>query len=366
MFCPVEPAILSGAGTDIRIAPVIAPDDSALYRKTNAALHNLKFYPDTFSTMVKLNKPLLFADGGAHIDRRGQSTVPFVPGASNPGIMREEPGGGVFNALRLAARRGIRTEILSVRGADPAGDAVASAIEAAGIRDSSVIYMDRPTPSYTAILDEHGDVVAAIADMALYELVLPRQLRRRKVRDAIAPAIGIFCDANLPPEALQHLIGLAGSLPVFALAISPAKVIRLRPVMSGLACLFMNRREALALAGLERDAPLSQIRTGLRQQGLRSAIVTNGDGMLLAFDGDGAYTIRPPDVSGIADVTGAGDAMAGGAIAALMRGESFQQACREGMAASFLTLQTHSASPEFSQQEFDAALAGIPAASPLA
>ncbi|MEP7455624.1 carbohydrate kinase family protein [Phyllobacterium sp. SB3] len=316
--------------------------------------------------MTKRVKPLLFAVGGAHLDRRGQSSVPFVPGASNPGIMREEPGGGVFNALRLAAQRGVLTEILSVRGADPAGDSVASAIELAGIKDSSVIFMDRPTPSYTAILDEHGDVVAAIADMALYELALPKQLRRRKVRDAIALANGVFCDANLPPEGLKRLSDLAGDLPLFALAISPAKVVRLRPVFSELSCLFMNRREALAVTGLEEDAELSDIYAELRDQGLDSAIVTNGREATLAFNSDGAFTVLPPDASGIVDVTGAGDAMAGGAIAALMRGETLQQACREGMAASFLTLQIHSASPKFSSQEFDKALALIPTASPLA
>lgn len=316
--------------------------------------------------MATIINPLLFAVGGAHLDRRGQSTVPFVPGASNPGIMREEAGGGVFNALRLAVQRGISTEILSVRGADPAGDAVASAIDLAGIKDSSVVFMDRPTPSYTAILDEKGDVVAAIADMALYELALPKQLRRRKVRDAISSANGVFCDANLPSEALKRLADLAGELPMFALAISPAKAVRLRSVFPELACLFMNRREALALSGLNQDASLSQIHAVLKDQRLRSAIITNGGEAALAFNSEGAFTIQPPEAPGIADVTGAGDAMAGGTIAALMRGESFEQACREGMAASLLTLQVHSASPKFSKHEFDQALARIPAATSLA
>ena len=143
----------------------------------------MKFYPDTQSTMTSANKPLLFAVGGAHLDRRGQSMVPFVPGASNPGIMREEPGGGVFNALRLVVQRGVAAEILSVRGGDRIGELIGDAIQKAGIKDGSAVYMDRATPSYTAILDEHGDVVAGIADMELYEVALPRQLLRRKVRE---------------------------------------------------------------------------------------------------------------------------------------------------------------------------------------
>lgn len=315
--------------------------------------------------MTQAHKPLLFAVGGAHLDRRGQSSVPFVPGASNPGIMREEPGGGVFNALRLVVQRGVAAEILSVRGGDRIGDLIGDAIHKAGIKDGSAVYMDRATPSYTAILDEHGDVVAGIADMELYDVALPRQLLRRKVRDAIAAADAVFCDANLPSEALQRVAGLAGMRPLFALAISPAKVERLRPIFSNLTCLFMNRREARALTGLGPDAPLHDLHLALRALELRGVVVSNGGHGTLAFSGDEALAIQPPAVDGIADVTGAGDALAGGTIAALMRGNTFQAAVREGMAASMLTLQTHSASPRFSPSEFDHALECIPAAVPL-
>ena len=336
-----------------------------LERSAGARAHNLKFCTDTQSTMIQVTKPLLFAVGGAHLDRRGQSLVPFVPGASNPGIMREEPGGGVFNALRLAVQRGIAAEILSVRGGDRIGEMVAAAIESAGIHDGSVVFMDRATPSYTAILDEQGDVVAGIADMGLYELALPRQLRRRKVRDSIAVADAVFCDANLPSDALQRLAGLAGERPLFALAISPAKVSRLGPIFSNLTCLFMNRREALALTGLGPDAGLKDIYKVLHADGLKGAVISNGGEAALAFSGNDVFTIHPPAVDEIADVTGAGDALAGGTIAALMRGLAFDEALREGLAASMLTLKVHTASARFTQQEFDTALAQIPAATAL-
>ncbi|MGN8021707.1 carbohydrate kinase family protein [Phyllobacterium sp. 22229] len=310
--------------------------------------------------------PLLFAVGGAHMDRRGQSSVPFIPGASNPGIMREEPGGGVFNALRLAVRRGVRAEMLSVRGGDRVGDVIGAAFEAAGITDSSAVFIDRATPSYTAILDEQGDVVAAIADMALYELALPRQLRRRKVRDSIEAADAVFGDANLPSEALQKLAELAGGKPLYALAISPAKAVRLRPVLGNLACLFLNRREAFALTGLGADASLPALHRALMAEGLQAAVVSNGGQAALAYSSAGAFSLLPPELSGIADVTGAGDALAGGTISALMRGLPLTDAVREGFAASALTLQTHSATPVFTSRIFDAALAAIPAAMPLA
>ena len=242
---------------------------------------------------------------------------------------------------------------------------VAAAIESAGIRDGSVVFMDRATPSYTAILDEQGDVVAGIADMGLYELALPRQLRRRKVRDSIAMADAVFCDANLPSDALQRLASLTGERPLFALAISPAKVSRLEPIFSNLTCLFMNRREALALTGLGPDAGLKGIYEVLHADGLKGAVISNGGEAALTFSGNDVFTIHPPAVDEIADVTGAGDALAGGTIAALMRGLAFDEALREGLAASMLTLKVHTASARFTQQEFDTALAQIPAATAL-
>ena len=44
----------------------------------------------------------LLAIGGAHLDRRGRVLGAYHPGASNPGRMTEDVGGGVFNALRNA------------------------------------------------------------------------------------------------------------------------------------------------------------------------------------------------------------------------------------------------------------------------
>src|SRR6185369_524873 len=116
----------------------------------------------------------LLGVGGAHIDRRGQMSGQFVPGASIPGTMAEDVGGGVFNALRNAVQRGIEASLMSVRGADAAGENVARAIGEARIRDLSVVFLDRASPSYTALIDREGEVIAGLADMALYDLAFAR------------------------------------------------------------------------------------------------------------------------------------------------------------------------------------------------
>ncbi len=140
--------------------------------------------------------PHLLAFGGAHIDRRGYVSGAYMPAASNPGTLREEVGGGTFNALRWAVRRGLAASLCSMRGGDDAGDRVARATDAAGIRDLSAVFLDRATPSYTALIDADGELIAGLADMGLYDLAFPKQMRRSKLREAAAGADALWVHAR--------------------------------------------------------------------------------------------------------------------------------------------------------------------------
>lgn len=308
--------------------------------------------------------PKILALGGAHIDRRGQVSGAYVPAASNPGIMREDVGGGVFNALRSVVRRGVSASLMSVRGGDAAAETVSAAIAGAGIADLSVVFLDRTTPSYTALIDRDGELIVGFADMALYDLAFPRQIRRAKVREAIAGADAILCDANLPTAALERLVAQADGRPVFAIAISPAKVVRLAPLLGDLSVLFMNRREAAALAGAEISG--QRLVGELRQAGLMAGVVTAGSAPVLGFDDTGVFAIDPPAPRRVADVTGAGDALTGATVAGLLRGLSLRAALREGVAAAILAIESPEAVPSFTAAEFAKALALVPEAREVA
>jgi sugar/nucleoside kinase (ribokinase family) len=309
-----------------------------------------------------MKKPKLFAAGGAHIDRRGRIDGPYIPGASNPGTMREEAGGGGFNALRNAVRRGCAGALLSVRGGDMAGEAVARAIRDAGIADLSATFLDRATPSYTAFVETNGDVVAGLADMGLYDLAFAKLIRRRAVRDAIAEADAVLCDANLPEPALERLAGLAAEKPIFAVAISPAKAVRLWPILTRIACLFMNRREAAALSGGRSDVdPAMRVRTHAAS-GLTSGVISAGRESTFGFDAGDVFKIEPPSPRRTADSTGAGDALAGATVAALAHGKELREAVRAGLAAALLTIETDTVVADYDEETFTEALALVPEA----
>jgi pseudouridine kinase len=311
-------------------------------------------------------RPKLLAIGGAHVDRRGRVTGIYVPGASNPGTMSEDVGGGVFNALRNAVQRGVEASLMSVRGADAAGENVARAISEARIRDLSAVFLDRVTPSYTAFIDHDGEVIAGLADMVLYELAFPKQLRRSKAREEAAAADAILTDANLPADALSRVAALAGEKPLFAIAISPAKAVRLSGMLDRIACLFMNLREAAALSAMSAESGPREIAWRLRDAGLSHGVITLGSEALTGFDADGIFRITPPKPETIADATGAGDALAGVAVAAMARGVPFREALREGIAAAVLTVASPKAVAAISDKALAEATSLVPEPLPVA
>ncbi|NTE86530.1 carbohydrate kinase family protein [Agrobacterium rubi] len=305
--------------------------------------------------------------GGAHIDRRGMIETETVPGASNPGAWMEEAGGGGFNAARNLSRLGFKVRIIAPRGGDANGETVSSAAREAGVEDTPFTFLDRRTPSYTAILERDGNLVIAIADMDLYRLFTPRRLRVRAVRDAIMASDVIVCDANLPEDTLQA-IGTAARVcekPLAAIAISPAKVVRLKAAIRDIDMLFMNEAEARALTSKTVE-DVREWPKHLAALGLRGGVITSGARHVVAFSERETAILHPPLIEAVRDVTGAGDAMASGYLAAITNGQPPSQALRWGAAAAAITVQSSSATAaDLNPQTLDAMLGLVPPAEML-
>jgi len=238
---------------------------------------------------------------------------------------------------------------------------VARAIAEAGIEDLSAVFLDRRTPSYTALLDGDGELIAGLADMELYEVAFPRQAARARLREAIAAADAVLCDANMPAVALEKLAAASALRPLHAIAISPAKAVRLAGLLPRIACLFMNRAEARRLADADDKATPAELAAALREKGLAAGVITAGSAGATGFDASGIFSIAAPKARRIADVTGAGDALAGATVAALMRGLPLAAALPEGLAAAMLTVEQASAVVTLDNEAFAAALALVPA-----
>jgi len=285
--------------------------------------------------------------GGAHIDRRGRIAGATAPGASNPGTWKEEAGGGAFNCARSLARLGHGVTMVSPRGGDAEGDAVASAAAAAGVIDRPFTFLDRRTPSYTAIMERDGNLVIALADMDLYRMFGPRRLAVRQVRDLFDAAGFLLTDANLPEETLAAIAREATkrNTRLAAIGISPAKVVRFRSILTSIDWLFMNEAEAQALTGAAPDDHRAWPAI-MKAAGLAGGAITRGGRELVAWDRSGAAFLTPPPLDRIGDVTGAGDGFAAGFVHARLHGGTLGEAVAHGAASARLALASEMATAE--------------------
>ena len=309
-----------------------------------------------------MRKSTVLVLGGAHVDRRGHIAGDTVPGASNPGAWFVEAGGGGFNAARNLARLGHPVRMISPRGGDSEGALVEAAALAAGVEDAPFTFLDRATPSYTAILERDGNLVIALADMDLYRYFTPRRLRQRAVREAIAASDALLTDANLPAETIEAIAQAArdAEKPLAAIAISPAKVVRLRAALPALSWLFLNEAEAGALTG-EIPADPTGWPALLGRAGLAAGVVTRGMAPAVAFEPGCIALLSPPPVAAIGDVTGAGDALAAGFLSARLGEATLGEALRHGVAAAGIAVRSPFAVAEnMGSETLAAALALVP------
>lgn len=276
--------------------------------------------------------------GGAHVDRRGRIFGDTRPGASNPGAWFEEAGGGGFNAARALSLLGHDVTMVSVAGGDSGAALVEAAAARTGVTLNGFTFLDRQTPSYTAILEADGNLVIALADMGLYDLMTARRLKVNWLRETLEQADFILCDANLPGETIAMLAADASAraIPIAAIGISPAKIVRLIPALPALDFVFMNEAEAATLAGPQTDAHDWPKR--LAERGLKGGAITRGMKPALLWRDGAAVELAPPAVETIGDVTGAGDAFAAGAIDAFLADATVSDMIRQATALARLTV----------------------------
>jgi pseudouridine kinase len=284
----------------------------------------------------------ILAIGGAHIDRKGWLSAPHRPGASNPGRWESEPGGGVFNAARNLARLGHEVTLVSPRGGD-------AAAEAGGARRrrgrSRGLPPDLSRPRHAellSILEPDGNLVTALADMALYDLVPARRLLTSRLRKRLGQADLLLMDSDLPTSALAAMAEAAASLglPLAVIAVSPAKVVRWKQSLARISCLAMNAAEAAALTGARPQSP-GDWQSLLASAGLTGGIVTSGAGPVAAFSaasaGPASIVLLPPPLDQVRDVVGAGDALASGYLDGWLAGDTIGDSLTRGIALARLT-----------------------------
>ncbi len=306
---------------------------------------------------VLAERPGAVVIGGANVDLKARSTARATGQTSNPGHGSMAPGGVARNIAENIARLGDRVHLISVVGRDPMGDNLLDHTAAAGVRVEHVARTDRPTGTYTAVIDVDGELIIAIADMEATTELGPEQLHN--ARDVISTAGVLVLDGNLSLDTLDYALDLSEGVRTVFEPVSVPKAAGLKDAIDArIYAVTPNRDELAALTALptRTNRQVRAAAKALLARGVELVWIRLGErgSMLSTTD----HTIEIPAMpTTVEDVTGAGDSMLGAFCHVLLQGGSPEEAARFGHAAAALTIASpHTVRPDLTPRLVRAAL----------
>jgi sugar/nucleoside kinase (ribokinase family) len=206
-------------------------------------------------------KPVVVV-GGCCVDTQGVSIRPVVTASSNPAIIRSAFGGVGRNIAETIARLGHEVHLHSVVADDEAGRALMAHFATVPLLDFQGVRVINGVSSaqYLSINNNDGDLVAAVADMAIFSYLTPESVSE----DTIASAAVVVVDGNLPVFTIKHICQTARKhdVPVFFEPTSVPKSVSAAENGILSLCTFTSPNEAelaaMASAGIGagRDLPI--------------------------------------------------------------------------------------------------------------
>lgn len=254
-----------------------------------------------------------------------------------------DAGGAESNVAAHAAALGRHSQWFSRLGNDEIGRRVASVIASRGVDVSSVTFdPDAPTgvyfkdPGHEVLYYRRGSAASHLcaqdaSDIALHDVAIVHV-------SGITPALSSSAEGFV--EALIDRVHASGSLVSFDVNYRPKlwECSVAGPTLVHLAkradIVFTGRDEAFTLWGTESA---EEVRETLSE--VPTLIVKDGAVGATEYSETGV-TFEPAEPAEVIEVVGAGDAFAGGYLAAYLSGATPRQRLREGHLRAALTLQT--------------------------
>lgn len=271
--------------------------------------------------------------GAVNVDICGKPTKKYVPFDSNPGHITHSIGGVGFNIARNLALLGCEVYFIAALGGDRYLEEIQSEAEKYGISLEQCLFEEsRPNSTYLFITDENGDMLSAVNDMEITELIDADFLKSRL--SFINTLDAVVADTNLSAETVKYICENA-SVPIFADAVSACKARKILPNLGKLQMFKPNKIEAQELTGIEiNDAGDAQkAAEKLLSTGLTSVFITLAQDGVLASDGKSTF-YHKPFCKNIVNTSGAGDAFFACALYGTLSGLSLEECAVLGLKGS--------------------------------
>ena len=282
--------------------------------------------------------------GAVFVDIKGYSINKYIPDGRNAGYIKEVHGGVARNAAEDLANVGVDSRLVSLVDGSGTAVQVVRHLKEAGVDTSLIKEADTGMGTWMAIFDEKGDVAANIS-VRPELLPLIDHIEENK-KEIFEDTDAILLEIDVDERIDEIVFGYAKQYgkKIYSFVSLMADAIKRKEYIKQSECFICNLQEAGMLFKEEMkdrdiDSLIELISKKRREEGIKNLIVTLGDkgSIYSGADGQSGY-IKAAKVE-LKDSTGAGDAFAAGAAAALTYDKTMQEACEIGtkMAADVIT-----------------------------
>jgi pseudouridine kinase len=292
------------------------------------------------------------------MDLLGSPSNTLLGFTSNPGYVTSSPGGVGRNIADNLSRLQQPCWLMAPLGDDANGRFMQQHCQQLGIETQALsMQKGQSTSTYVSIVDEHGEMQVAIADMALIDHFGEVQLKPHL--DHLNSAALVVIDTNLSAECLRYLCAALPNKKLFVDTVSVAKAVRIKPHLQQIHSLKPNLAEAQAIADTDygstpTDAQLSTLAHWFTQQGVRHLYLSLGARGVLYSGPKQQFLMaiaEPQKAPIIINSNGAGDAMMAALCAGWIQGLDAPDRVAYGLACAQIAMSSQTTiNPQLSPQ----------------
>lgn len=288
--------------------------------------------------MINKKEPYILVLGASVYDIFGFTYKNYKAHDSNPGCVKVSFGGVCRNIAENMAKLGINTKLISIVGDDEKGKSILKHAEMVGLdMTDSLILPGESTPTYMAILNEHGEMESAIVDMNITDKITEEFIDSKA--EIIKNAEYMVLDSD-NPAILEYILTKYEGCTKFILdPVSAAKVQKVKHLINRFHTIKPNRHEAECLCGFKVENHDDVKRAGryFLDLGVKHVFISlDAEGMYYN-DGVDEGVIKAPDVQ-VVNVTGAGDSCVAGLGYGYMNKLSIKDTLKYAIAMSVVTI----------------------------
>ena len=276
--------------------------------------------------------------GGANNDLQGFSNGTFKPCDSNPGFIKVSSGGVGRNISENLARMGCRTKLITAIGDDLYGNKIHIEAENTNIDMSDTfVIKGQSTSTYMCILDEYGEMVAAISQMDIYNHLTVDMIKTKK--SVIENSRVCVLDTNLREDVINYILNNCRKVDFFVDTVSTTKAMKIKKNIGRFHTLKLNKIEAEMLSDIKINGleDLPKVVQYFLSKGVSQVFITLAKEGVYYSDGKIMNHLPQPEIK-VVNATGAGDAYMAALVFSYLEGYEINFSAKFATAAAILAL----------------------------